>query len=149
METVHATAIASSSAAVLLRGPSGSGKSDLALRCLLLGAIDGAPFQLVADDRVIVEVSTGALLARAPAVLRGLLEVRGVGLQRFPCVDQARVALIVDLVAPAQVERLPEAALETLLGVRVPRLDLAPFEASAPLKVLLALRDACRGGAGP
>ncbi|MFZ4808420.1 MAG: HPr kinase/phosphorylase [Hyphomicrobiaceae bacterium] len=149
METVHATAIASAGAAALLRGPSGSGKSDLALRCLFLTLTDGAPFQLVADDRVSVEESNGDVLARAPAVLRGLLEVRGLGIQRFAQVEPVRVALIVDLVELRRVERLPEPAWDSLLGVRLPKIALAPFEASAPLKVLLALRAASLGAWGP
>jgi HPr kinase/phosphorylase len=110
---------------VLLIGPSGSGKSDLALRLL------GRGFSLVADDRVDIEDG----VATAPTALAGLLEVRGLGIVRLPHAAAARLALVAELgVAP---ERLPAPARHTGLGLPLIRLD--PAAASAPDRVALAL----------
>lgn len=151
-ETVHATALALADVGVLLRGPSGAGKSDLALRCLALGRhpFTGAPFRLIADDRVHVTVRDGRVELAPPAVLRGLIEVRGVGIVALaddlvvaPCTT-VRLALVIDLLidpAGGQPERLlaEPAELTLIAGLGVPRLTLLPFESSAPLKVALAL----------
>ncbi len=123
----------------LLRGPSGAGKSDLALRLLDEGA------RLVADDRTDLAIQGGRLVARAPATIAGLIEVRGqgiVGLPRARLASRAEVALLVDLVAPARVERMPPPAREAVLGIDLPVLALAPFEASAAAKLRLALARA-------
>ncbi len=132
---------------VLLRGPSGAGKSDLALRLIDRGA------RLVADDQCEMIREDGAagprLIARAPAEIAGALEVRGLGIAEVPSLAQAPVALIVDLVAPGAIERLPEPAHEEILGVELPRLALDPFEAAAPAKLDLALRRAAQAAAGP
>jgi serine kinase of HPr protein (carbohydrate metabolism regulator) len=118
----------------LIEGASGTGKSDLALRCL------GAGFSLVADDRVIVFAHGGALWGRAPAPLYGLIEARGVGLIAVTPLPFARIELAVDLAAaPDEVERLPDGALRTLLGVAVPAVRLWPFEAAAPAKLAALL----------
>jgi HPr kinase/phosphorylase len=109
----------------LIIGPPGSGKSDLTLRLLSRG------FQLVADDQV--DVTDG--IARAPASLAGLLEARGVGIVRLPFVDQARLALVVEL--GRSVERLPSPEMDAALGVPVVRLD--GHVASLPDTVILAL----------
>lgn len=112
---------------VLIEGPSGSGKSDLALRAL------GAGFQLVADDRVALWTSAGRLYGRAPPALRGLLEVRGLDVVRVTPVEFAEVVLIARLAAP--VERIPGFHTENVLGVGVPTLGVAPFEESAAAKL--------------
>lgn len=130
---VHATCVALDGWAVLLRGPSGAGKSDLGLRLIDRGA------RLVADDQVALEEDGGRIMARPPAALAGQLEVRGLGIVDVGHLAHAPVVLIVDLVDPATIERLPEDASETLLGVAIPRLALAPFEASAPAKLRVAL----------
>jgi serine kinase of HPr protein (carbohydrate metabolism regulator) len=130
---VHATAVAVEGAAVLLRGPPGAGKSDLALRLIDAGA------GLVADDQVELRRSGNAVLARAPAAIAGLIEVRGVGIIRMEPVGDAPLALLVDLVAPDAIERLPEGRSEDVLGLPIPAVALAPFEASAPAKLRLAL----------
>lgn len=134
MALQHATCVALDGRAVLLRGPSGSGKSDLALRLIDAGG------RLVADDQVELEVRDGALWASPPAAIAGLMEVRGVGLVRFPCLTNARVRLVVELTAAADVRRLPEDETVSLDGVSVPLLRLAPFESSAVAKLKLALR---------
>ena len=131
---IHGTCVAIGRCGVLIRGRSGAGKSDLALR--LIG--DGA--RLVADDQVLLRRAAGKLTASAPKILRGLIEVRGVGIVPVPTQSSAELCLIVDLVAPRAVPRLPEPAFATLAGLAVAVVRLTPFEASAPLKVRLALR---------
>lgn len=139
-ENLHATAIAVAGRGVLLRGASGAGKSDLALRCLTLGAASDVPvpIALVADDRVDVRRDGARLIMSAPAALMGLIEVRGVGLVQLPALTEAELALVVDLVAPAEVPRLPDAERTQVCGIGVPLLRLAPFEPSAAAKVLIA-----------
>ncbi len=136
---VHGTAVLLKEGAVLLRGPSGSGKSDLALRLIEGGG------RLVADDRVNLSLSRDGLIASAPETLAGLLEVRGVGILRVGHVERTRIRLVVDLVAPDEVSRLPEAGRCDFLGISVPRLSLNAFEASAPMKLRLALGGALKG----
>jgi len=140
MLLLHATCVEIDRLAVLLRGPSGSGKSDLALRLIDVGA------RLVADDQVELEASGGRLWARAPAALAGILEVRGIGLRRLAYRDRASVGLVADLVAPERIERLPEPATEMLAGIVLPRLALAPFEAAAVAKLRLVMRQAALHG---
>jgi len=143
--TIHATCVALDGAAgqcgILLRGPSGSGKSDLALRLIDEGA------RLVADDQCELsleepEENAGRrVIARAPSVLAGRMEARGLGIVKTPGVAEAPVVLIVDLVRGDAVERLPKPVYEDLLGVALPCLALDPFEISAPAKLRLALRQ--------
>ena len=138
-QLLHATCVALDGRGVLLRGPSGSGKSDLALRLIDEGAL------LVADDQTEVrrevglEGLPGRLLAQAPETIAGRLEVRGLGIVAQPALATAPVALVVDLVRAAEVERLPEDRVELLLGEEVPAIALDPFAASAVAKVRLAL----------
>jgi HPr kinase/phosphorylase len=130
---VHATAVAIAGSAVLLRGAPGSGKSDLALRLIDAGA------RLIADDQSEIWRDGDALLVRAPASIAGLIEARGVGILKVDALPMARLALIADLVAPQHVERLPEPCSETIFGLAIPLVAIAPFEASAPVKLRLAL----------
>ena len=134
MVQVHGTCVELAGMGVLLRGRAGSGKSDLALRLIDRGA------RLVADDRVDLRVRGEALIASAPAPIAGRMEVRGIGIVDVPTVVEARLGLAVDLVASQAIERLPEPSHCTFLGVQVPLIALAPFEASAAAKVRLAAR---------
>ncbi|HWV82566.1 MAG TPA: HPr kinase/phosphatase C-terminal domain-containing protein [Hyphomicrobiaceae bacterium] len=140
---IHATAIALDGRAALILGPPGAGKSDLALRCILQGAwIDGRHVlaSLIADDQVIVDRSGGGLVARGPEPIQGRMEVRGLGIVDVPSVPAAEIGLAVELADIATIDRLPDPPPNwTLLGAEVPLIRVAPFEASAHLKVLLAL----------
>ena len=122
---------------ILLLGRSGAGKSDLALRLMAAGA------RLVADDRTELYVARGALYARPPARIAGLLEVRGVGILEVPYARQVKVTLVAELGKAGQ--RLPEhryfqapAALRLPPGAAPPVISLSPFEASAPAKLAAA-----------
>jgi HPr kinase/phosphorylase len=139
MIRVHATSVALGGDGILLRGPSGSGKSDLALRLIDEGA------RLVADDQTEIERAGDRLVMRAPATIAGQMEVRGLGIVRVPCAASAPLRLVVDLVAMEAVERLPEPLSCALLGLAVPLLRLAPFAASATAMLRLALRAGALG----
>jgi len=117
---------------VLIEGPSGIGKSDLALRAMDQG------FRLVADDRTLVFVSAGRLFGRAPGPLAGLVEVRGLGVVTARALPFAEVVLLARCRPPGAAVRFPEFAREEILGLAVPAFELCPLEASAPAK----LRDA-------
>jgi len=148
-DVVHGTCVALGRRAALLRGPSGSGKSDLALRFLFLArrgpAAPDAP-GLVADDQVRLMCDGLRILANAPESISGQMEIRGVGIVGTRPVADAELVVVVDLVEPAMVERLPDPATTvTLLGLKLPLLRLAPFEGSAPMKLALAIARAGRG----
>lgn len=148
-EVVHGTCVALGRRAALLRGPSGSGKSDLALRFLFLArrgpAAPDAP-ALVADDQVRLMCDGSRILASPPEGIGGQMEVRGLGIVGTRPVVDAELVVVVDLVEPAQIERLPDPAeTVTILGAKIPLLRLAPFEGSAPMKLALAIARAGRG----
>ena len=130
--TIHASTVASKGRAVLITGPSGSGKSDLALRLLDRG------FTLVSDDQTIVTRHSATLIASAPANITGKLEIRGIGIVEMETVADVPVALIVELTS--EIRRLPDDSRERLLlGVRVPLISVDAMTASAPSKVALGL----------
>lgn len=145
---MHGTAIACAGRAVLIRGPSGSGKSDLALRCLALGpsSLIADPVRLISDDQVRLTVRPDGLYASAPPSIAGLLEIRGVGPRHVPaCPHETRLTLVADLLSgdASQPERLPDPwPTAAVLGVELPLLRLAPFHASAPIKLLMTLLNA-------
>ncbi len=121
--TIHACAVLVGIRGILIRGPSGSGKSRLALSLL-----QTAPFaRLISDDRVHIEAVHGRLLARPAPALRGLIEVRGLGIRTVPFEPVAVVHLALDLAAE-DAARLPEpAALHaSVAGISLARLAVAP-----------------------
>jgi serine kinase of HPr protein (carbohydrate metabolism regulator) len=129
---IHASCVAAGSRGILLLGPSGRGKSDLALRLIDRGA------RLVADDRCDIWFDRGRLWCRPPAELAGKLEVRGIGIVEQPWTAPVPVALAVRLAE--RYERLPAAnQVELIAEHPIPAVTLSGFEASAPVKILLAL----------
>ena len=141
-ELVHGTAVALGRRAALLRGGSGSGKSDLALRFMALPGEDELKPQLVADDQVWAETSPqGSLIVSAPETIAGKIEVRGLGIVAVPFLAQARLVLVCNLIDGENAPRMPPEPWERTIiaGVPVPVVKLDPFELSAPVKLKLAL----------
>jgi serine kinase of HPr protein (carbohydrate metabolism regulator) len=131
-ENLHATAVALDGRAVLISGPSGSGKSDLALRMLDRG------FVLVSDDRTIVRKEGTRLVASAPETIKGKLEVRGVGIVEMEHKNNLPVALVVELTR--DIQRMPDENRERMiLGIAIPLVNIDAMTASAPSKVAVAL----------
>ena len=131
-ETVHASTVASEGRAVLITGPSGSGKSDLTLRLLDRG------FTLVSDDQTIVKKDGDRLIASAPPNIAGKLEIRGIGIVDMDIVTDLPVALLVELTS--DIQRIPDDSRERpILGVPLPLISIDAMAASAPSKVAIAL----------
>jgi HPr kinase/phosphorylase len=132
--TVHASAVLVGARALLIRGPSGSGKSRLALELMEAGRNGVLPFvRLVADDRVYLEAAGGRLLACPAELLAGLIEVHGIGIRRVPYEACAVVGLVVDLAA-ADADRLPAVGKRRteIEGILLPRLAVAAGISALP-----------------
>jgi serine kinase of HPr protein (carbohydrate metabolism regulator) len=135
---LHGTAVAVEGQGLLLRGGSGSGKSDLALRL-----VDGGA-RLVADDRVRIERRGDILWVMVPPgipdALRHKIEIRGFGIASLPGLAEAPLALVVDLEPGLSLERLPAAQNCHYLGLSLPLIALDPFAVSAAAKLRLAVK---------
>jgi len=143
--THHASCVSFGDRGVLITGPSGSGKSDLALRLITTArtwpGLD-TPARLVADDRVLLSPNREGRLFAAPAPpLAGLLEVRGIGILRLDHMAETQLCLNVDLVAwPDNLTRLPDnMERRDFAGAVLPCLHLSPRGVSAEVRVLAAL----------
>ncbi len=146
---VHATTVAITGRGVMLRGPSGSGKSELALQLMEetgsgLGNVD-LRAELVADDQTEIFERNGTLWVRCPNTILGLMEIRGLGIIKarphLPC----PLALVVDLQPAETIERMPETAdmVTTLLDHQVPRIRLDANRASALSALRVAFLQMC------
>lgn len=133
---IHATLVSLQNKGVLLKGKSGTGKSDLALRL-----IESKGALLVADDMVELKVDNNRLIGQAPQNLAGLLEVRGIGIVRYPYEKESTIDLIVDLQNTREnIERMPIMIKDVILGLEINKIDLYAEENSAPDKIVAALR---------
>ncbi len=131
-ENLHASCVAAEGRAVMITGPSGSGKSDLALRLIDRG------FTLVSDDRTVVRKDGAKLIASAPETIKGKLEIRGIGIVDMDSVNDVPVALVVELTGDMQ--RLPDdSQMRLILGASVPLVNVNALTASAAAKVVVAL----------
>lgn len=110
---IHATCVAIGGRGLLIIGPSGSGKSALALQLL---ALDAA---LISDDQTLLTKSTAGLTASAPAPIAGLIEARGIGILSVAHTPSVPVHLVVDM-GQVETKRLPDAHVKTVLDVSLP-----------------------------
>ena len=130
---IHATCISLQNKGILFIGSSGAGKSDLALRLIMRYKAD-----LVADDRVNISIRNNEVIASSPDILQGLLEVRGIGIVRYPFVSQTKVWAVFELISDSP-ERMPEQLFYEIEGVHLPLFKINPFEESSSEKILAAL----------
>ena len=135
MENIYAGCVSYKNAGILIFGPSGSGKSDLALRLIMnKGCV------LVSDDRTDLEEKDGGLQASCPDGIKGLLEIRGIGIKTMPFQASAAVKLAVFLENDnRKIERLPEREFYCFGHSAVEKITLCPFEASAPDKIVIKM----------
>ncbi len=129
--TVHASCVVLLETGILIRGPSGAGKSRLARHLVTEVSRSGRFAALVADDRVVLGEAAGRVVARPVPGIAGLLEIRGIGIVPVACEPACVLRLVVDLVAPANVRRLPEPdeCRADLLGTTLPRIAVCAAEA--------------------
>ncbi len=120
---------------VLIRGKSGSGKTDLCLRFMREG------HRLVADDQVVLDEKDGILWASCPKTIQGQIEVRGLGIVRVPFKPLTKLSLIIDLVPRSKVERMPVFYFFEMANCRVPIVQINAFDVSAIFKIELALQQ--------
>ncbi|ANV99195.1 HPr kinase/phosphorylase [Bradyrhizobium icense] len=149
--TVHASAVLVGDRAVLIRGPSGSGKSRLAFDLILAGRAGQLPQAiLVGDDRVHLDTVAGQLLVRPARELGGLIEVRGLGIRHCDFVGEATVGLVADLAAN-DAERMPspEALFIRLNGILLPRIPIGAGYAPLPLIAAALMTTAGSGSVQP
>jgi serine kinase of HPr protein (carbohydrate metabolism regulator) len=141
-ENLHATGVVLGGRGVLLRGPSGSGKSLLALELIDQWELRGLGAMLVSDDRVDLSAERGRLVMRPPATIAGLIELRGRGIVTRPHAARARLDLVVDLVD--RLERMPgeDAFATELLGIRVSRCPVPRAGVTDSLHQMLLIREA-------
>ena len=146
-QTIHASAVQVGDRAVLIRGPSGSGKSRLVFDLILAGRADQIPeAMLIADDRLYLETADGRLVVRPATELAGLIEIRGLGIRRLDFAASGIVGLVVDLNA-ADADRLPSSeALQTSInGVELPRIPVG--QGFPPLPMVVAALTTIEGSA--
>ena len=133
---IQATAVAIEGRALVFEGPPGSGKSSLALSLIDRGAT------LIGDDGVTLKREADRIVARPPPNIKGLLEIRGIGLVKLPTRDGAPVALLLSLVEQGHVERLPGMLIDReFLGVRIPVLPFVPGTKAPAVRTEWALRE--------
>jgi serine kinase of HPr protein (carbohydrate metabolism regulator) len=136
VETIHASAVVVGERAVIIRGPSGSGKSRLALALLAAAKSGLLPYaKLVADDRIRISAAHERLVVSAPETISGMIEVHGLGIRAADCEPMALAGWVIDLAAK-DAARMSELSSAEILGVTIPR--LAAGAGQDPLPILLA-----------
>lgn len=133
-ERIHATSVTFCGHGLLIRGDSASGKSDLALRLLDAG---GA---LISDDQTLIELRGDRLIASAPESIRGLIEIRGHGIVRMACAQDAQIHAVIQC-ETGKIERMPPPASYDIHGILLPLYLIHPFEASAVAKIRAILQN--------
>ncbi|MBR1915206.1 MAG: HPr kinase/phosphatase C-terminal domain-containing protein [Alphaproteobacteria bacterium] len=135
MKNIHATTVDINGNGILIVGPAGSGKSDLALRL-----IENKNAVLVSDDRTDIKIENGELFASPPKVIEGLLEVRAIGLIKKPFKPDTIIKLVVQAASQKDIERMPKCRFFEYENVKVETILLNLLEASAPDKVVVKLK---------
>jgi len=136
---IHATALVVGDRGILVTGPSGAGKTTLALALIDRFSAPGRLAKLVGDDRLLVEARSGRLVCRAPVAIAALVEVPGIGPRPIRAERAAVVDLVLRLVAEGSAARLQDPGTETIAGCAIPRFDLPRRNVAVALPLVAAL----------
>ena len=130
---LHGTCVDIQGSGVLICGKSGTGKSSLALQLMDRGAI------LIADDQTLLSLEREELILQSPVSLKGMMEVRGVGLCSFPVQQKSCLRLCVEICETEELERLPKPLFIEYYDRKIPLLKLNKDDPLGALKVELKL----------
>ena len=130
----HSTSVVIEDLGLLIRGQSGSGKSDLALRLIDSGAT------LISDDLTICKKIGDYLYLYPHSNTKGLLEVREIGIMTVPYVENIKLTLVVELVEE-EFERIPGMMSCSILGIKFPKIKLFGKSSSAVAKIKIKLNQ--------
>ena len=134
----HCSVVEIDGSGVLIEGPSGAGKTSLALALLERASQQGLDAALVCDDQALLCARNTALYAATPASIAGKAELRGYGIIALTHKPETRVRLVVRMIEDARIDRMPEPATATLAGIELPRLDVPQRHESQSVRIVFA-----------
>ena len=141
MSNFHCTVVSINGNGILIEGPSGSGKSSLALGLLERAEAKSISSSLVCDDQALLEARDGRLIAKAPSTIAGKIEVRGFGIVDLPFIKSVEVNLVARLVSELDLERMPKPKTETKLEITIPRIDVPAKHEEQAKRIIFAWLD--------
>jgi serine kinase of HPr protein (carbohydrate metabolism regulator) len=137
---IHATAVALETSGVLIEGPSGSGKTSLALAAIRDAQNQNKFARLIADDQCLIMAANHRLIASCPPALTGMAEMRGLGVIQFQTERHSLSSIVIDLIIglidPSQMERIPQARTKVIAGVELPVFELPARQIAVALPLL-------------
>ena len=134
LKRIHSTSVVIDDNGVLILGDSGSGKSDLALRLIDNGAT------LISDDVSICRKNSNNIYLYCPPEIKGLLEVREIGIITVPFVEKIKLRLVVNLKSNNN-ERFPKDSCFRILGIKIPIINIEGKNSSAVAKIKVKLNE--------
>ena len=134
LKRIHSTSVVIDDNGVLILGDSGSGKSDLALRLIDSGAT------LISDDISICRKNSNNIYLYCPPEIKGLLEVREIGIITVPFVERIKLRLVVNLKRNNN-ERFPKDSFFRILGIKIPIINIEGKNSSAVAKIKVKLNE--------
>lgn len=131
-KNLYATSISIEDNGIMIIGSSGSGKSDLALRLIDSGGT------LISDDRTVCERKDNKIFLFTLKEIKGLIEVRGVGIIKVPYVENVQLKLLVSL-TEEKLDRLPRIKNKKIFNISIPQIKISAKDISAVAKIKLKL----------
>lgn len=134
----HGTLLLVGDRGILITGPSGAGKTRLALSLIRHCIASGRFARLVSDDQIFLETRGGRLIGRGAPEIGGLAEARGFGPAPIAYEPAAVIDLLVRLLPAGTAPRYQEGDTEQLEGVELPCLRLEERDAEGAVLAIAA-----------
>lgn len=135
MKTVYGNCIDFDGNGIIILGKSSMGKSDLTYRL-----IENHGANLVSDDHIIIEKEENNLIAKTVENIKGLIEIRNIGIIKISHIEKTKIKLIIELEKQENLERMPEDEFLEIDGIKIKKIKLDAFEQSTELKIITALK---------